>query len=294
MNQLATESNPLKGILICLLGYFFASLIGIFEKLMSPAVTITEILFFQNLVCLLLTIFSLVKMDFYALKITVPGTYLIRIVSGLGCYAFLFYTIRFIPISEALIYQYSAALWIPFIMSSWLNIKMPKKQWWGIFVGFIGILFVLKPSPAFFGLVSIFGILCGVLQAFSFVAIRKLAVTEPILRVLFYYFLVGTLVSALLLIKHGSPIDLKDFILLLAIGLSTFFSQKYLNIALKYASPATLAPVCYTVILFAGLFAWLFWHEIPHNDKLAGMAMIIVGCLVTILISNQSTKVQSI
>ena len=164
------ENNSLRGIFISLLGFFFVLLIGICQKGLSITISLPIIMFFQNSICLLLVIANLTKSDIKLLEIKHIGTYVIRIASGLGCFATLFYIIRFIPVSEALLYQYSASLWIPFIMLIWLNVRMVRKLWYGIIIGFIGILFILKPSASLLSVISLLGILCGILQGISMVA----------------------------------------------------------------------------------------------------------------------------
>jgi drug/metabolite transporter (DMT)-like permease len=285
-----TEANAFKGILICLVGYFFVSLIGICEKSISHTVTVPTILFFQSAVCLFLTIPKLLKDNFQSLKPNHINTYLVRIISGLGCFATLFYIIRYIPISEALLYQYSASLWIPFIMVMWLGVHMPRKLWIGIMIGFLGIVLILRPSKSLISVISIVGILCGILQGISMVAIRKLSVTEPILRMVFYYFLVSTLVITPFAMQSWTPIGLTDCILLIGVGVSTYIGQILLIISLRYAHPSTLAPICYTSILYSGLLGWLFWHEAPTTLTVIGMILVISGCLLTLYMSRQRAK----
>src|SRR5688572_18435485 len=100
--HIADEIDPTKGIFLCLISYFFVSLIGLSEKGISSSVTIPTILFFQNAVCLLLVLPSVAFRGTHLLKTSLLGSHAIRILSGLGCYGLLFYLIRFIPISEAL------------------------------------------------------------------------------------------------------------------------------------------------------------------------------------------------
>lgn len=284
--HISHEKHPTKGILICLLGYFFVSLIGLAEKSISHAIHIGTILFFQNLICLILILFKFSHSKDKELKIQQFNTYAIRILTGVGCYAVLFYIIRFIPISEALIYQYSASLWIPFIMLFWLNIKMPRKMWYGILVGFAGILLILNPNSSILGTITFWGFFCGILQALSVVAIRKLSTTESNLRIMFYTFLVGTLITLPLYISDYSRISLHDFIFLLAVGISSYLSQKFIVLSLNYANPSTLGPVCYSTILFSGLTAWFFWHEVPSKENLFGMGLVLLGCILTVVMST--------
>ncbi len=286
------EKHPLKGILICLLSYFFISFTSMCGKMLSSTISVQMILFAQNIICLLLIVPELLKNKINLLKLQHPGTYFVRIVSGLGCYAALFYILRFVPVSEALIYQYSASLWIPFIMFFWWKVRMPKKMWLGILVGFIGIVLILKPSMSSMGMISMVGILCAILQGISVVAIRKLSISEPTLRILFYYFLVGTITTCPFVVMYGSPISVRDLLGLLGIGFSTYVAQKLFTTACRYANATTLAPICYTSILFTGIFGWIFWDEIPESVTLLGMFLVVFGCILSILMSKTSAKLQ--
>ena len=277
-----TETNPVRGIVFCLISYFFISLIGIFEKSISSSIAIPVILFFQNAICLLLSLTGLLKSDIKSLKPKQPFVYLIRIASGAGCYAALFFLIRFIPVSEAMLYQYSASLWIPFIMLVWLKVRMPTKLWTGIIIGFAGMVLILKPGQSMLGMISFIGILCGILQGVSVVAIRKLS-TELIPRVLFYNFLTITLFFSLFLIEYWVPITGKDLVLLCGIGVTTYLGQNLFAYSCNFAHPTTLAPVCYTSILYSGLLGWIIWHEIPDGQVLAGMFLVISGGILTII-----------
>lgn len=285
-----TTQNTFKGILICLLSYFFVSLIGLCEKGISPAVSVPFILFIQNSICLLLITLSLIRNGDTSLKISHFGTYFIRIASGLGCYALLFYIIRFLPISVALLYQYTGALWIPLIVFAWLNEQTPQNLWWGILIGFAGIVLILKPSSTEFNLISLLGIACGVLQGFSVVAIRKLTLVEPISRILFYYFLAGTIALSPFAIQYWPEIGMNDLLLLIGVGVSTFLGQITFTLSSKYADPSTLAPISYMSIVFSGLFGWIIWQEIPEQIILLGMLLVIFGCILTLLLARSKAK----
>lgn len=290
----STEINSSKGLLICLLAYFFVSLIGLCEKSLSSTIPISVILFFQNGICVLLILPSLWRLGIKPLTKHYLGTYFIRILSGLGCYGTLFYIIRYMPISEALLYQYSGSLWIPLISLAWLNVRMPKNLWYGIVVGFIGILLILKPTQNMLGFISICGILCGIFQGVSVVAIRKLSVVEPLARVLFCYFFISTLASSVNALPNWPTLDSRDFILLLGVGVCTYIGQKLITVSLHYADATTLAPICYISIVFSGLIGWLFWQEIPDKTTLIGMSLVISGCFFAILANQYNLKIQRI
>ncbi|MEM6986153.1 MAG: DMT family transporter, partial [Pseudomonadota bacterium] len=60
----------------------------------------------------------------------------------------------------------------------------------------------------------------------------------------------------------------------LAIGLLTFAYQRGL--------PTRVAVLEYTLLVFAAIFAWLFWQELPTKLAVAGMLLIALsGVIIT-------------
>jgi len=285
------EKSPIRGVFLCVLAYFFASLIGIGVKSLTIAAPLTVILFYQNLICLLLLLPAIFKNGIGYFKTTNLSDYVVRIGSGIGCSLTLFYVIRFMPISEALVYQYSAPLWIPFIMSIWLGTNLKKNVWYGIILGFVGILFILKPDAPHLQLVSLIGIICGIFQGISVVSVRKLSLREPMKRILFYNFLVGTLISLPFVFISSASFQFNDYLILIGIGVVTYIAQHFFTLSFQYANAITLAPICYTAILFSGLLGWLIWDETIVVKTLIGMIMVVSGCLLSIKVNSRS-KIQ--
>ena len=92
--------------------------------------------------------------------------------------------------------------------------------------------------------------------------------------------------------NNDSSIGMEDLMLLLGVGIATFLAQKFLTIALKYANPATLAPISYTGILYSGLLGWIFWDEMPEALTLAGMILVVCGCVLTVFMNRPSAAAQ--
>lgn len=287
------ESQPLKGILICLVAYFFVALLGLLKKILPASVSLAQILFFQSATCLLLIIPDVFKRGLKPIKAAHLSTYSIRILSGLGCYLMLFYIIRYMPLAQAFLYQYSASLWIPFISLVWLGKSMQRNLWLGILLGFVGIILILRPQHSILNAVGLCGLSCGILQGVSVVAIRKLSFTESTQNILFYYFLAGTSITMIYASLFWHPLTIFSTAMLIAIGIATFIAQKLVTVSLRYASAGTLAPICYSSLLFSGLWGWLFWQELPDHYTVLGMLLVMAGCLSTAYASSLNFKSQT-
>lgn len=286
-DNLKAEINPTKGIALCVIAYWFVAVFGICEKFISHGVPVLFILFCQNAICLFLIIPILLRRKINIFAINDWQTYVIRIAAGFCCYGTLFFLLRSIPVSEAFLYQYSASLWIPFITLLWMGIPIKENSWFGILIGFAGIAIILKPTTFFFGVVSMIGIICAISQAVSVIAIRKLTVSEPISRVLFYYFLMATILSGILVSQRKFVVKHSDIYWLIAVGMCAFLAQQFLAKALKYAHASTLAPICYTSVVFSGVLDWLIWQDRPDKNTAFGMGMVILGCLLTLSLSRR-------
>jgi len=70
-------------------------------------------------------------------------------------------------------------LFIPVITLLWLKIKIDEKIWWGILVGFVGIILILRPSAV--GLIKegdLYGLAAGIFLAIAYVALKILTLNS--------------------------------------------------------------------------------------------------------------------
>ncbi len=280
------QSAPL-GILLSLLAYFCVACMGTAEKMLGPAMPVIVTVFIQNTICLLAVSLLLLHQSrrkfntqfIESLKTEHPYLHFIRSVSGVGCFYLLFFIIGKMPLSQAYLFQYSASLWIPFMLWIWMKQKIRFALLPGIVLGFIGLWLMMCGDKTLALFALSMGVACGFLQAFSVVAIQRLSKTEPILRILFYYFLLGAVVATPFAIPHLYAFSFRQWLGLFSVGIFTIASQYLLTKALSLAGADLLAPMSYTSIIFALLIAWFGWHEIPTMAALFGMALVILGCV---------------
>ena len=132
------------------------------------------------------------------LKTSRIGLVFVRTISGLLAFAFLFISAKKTTITNAILLNNTAPLFVPFIALIWRKKSLNHKLWPGIIVGLIGVGWILKPGVApgnQFWNIEV-GSLCGVLSGFclsiSMISMRVLR-TERLFTVLFYYYLFSSL-----------------------------------------------------------------------------------------------------
>ena len=147
-------------------------------------------------------------------------------------------------------------------------------------MGLIGVLCVAKPDSGMFNLMSGIGLGASFLAAMAFVTVRALTATEPPERIVFYFCLIGSLISMLPMFWLWRPYSLRELSLLMAAGLLANISQLFLSNAYKLAPAGQIGPVNYIAIIFAGIWGYLFWRELPDGLSLVGFSLILTAILI--------------
>ncbi len=274
------KTNLLQGAIYVTLCYFFLALFSACAKMASETVSTFTILFFQNSICFLL---NFPRAWREGIKTSHPFLHLVRDVSGFASYFLFVLAVGYIPLANAVLLSNSAPLWIPFIVWIWFKKKVPLYLWGALIVGFVGLIFVLKPTTEIVDLASLYALFSGIVIGVAMVAIRRLALTEPGSRILFYYFLLGTVVSFPGAIKDLSLAFTRPVLyFLLAAAVFFYFVQIFITIGFKKGKASTLSPLAYTVVLFSAILDRIFWHKVPDFWSLVGMVLIILGGIASV------------
>ncbi len=165
-------------------------------KLAARELPNAMVVFFRNGVGLAVLLPLLLRKGLRGLHTRdVPG-HIVRGLSGLASMYCFFYAIAHLRLADAVLLNQSVPLFIPLVGSLWLGERFPVRLWGVIGLGFAGILLILKPGTGLFTSVSLVGVSSAVLAAVAQVGIRRLTRTEPVTRIVFYFGLIGSVVSA--------------------------------------------------------------------------------------------------
>jgi len=93
--------------------------------------------------------------------------------------------------------------------------------------------------------------------------------------------------SALVPFFWHVPDNLKDGLLMLALGSFGMVSHLSLSNAFHFAPPALLAPFSYCHLLFAALLGLLFFAHWPDGSSLIGMALVCASGLAAIALQQR-------
>jgi drug/metabolite transporter (DMT)-like permease len=253
--------------------FLFASM-GALIKMVSPDLGNPMVVFFRNAFGLLALSPWLWQLRIADLRSDHLRLHLIRDGAGLAAMACFFYAIPRLDLASAMLLNYSAPLFIPFIAWIWLKERVKFTVALAVPLGFIGLLMILKPTVAVTP-PALIGLLSGLLAAVAMVGIRRMAGVEPPLRTVFYFSLFSTLVSGLALPWGWQTPAGWHWLALLGIGGLAAGAQMLLTMAYNRAPAAQTGTYTYLAVLFGSLYGWIGWHEQFDVWSLIGMALVI-------------------
>ena len=205
------------------------------------------------------------------------GAHMVRALAGVTAMYCYFFAIAHLPLAEAVLLNYTAPLFIPLAAFLWVGESFSRKLWWPIGIGFIGIVFILKPGMSLLAPIALIGLAAGLFSALAMAGIRKLTNTEPATRVVFYFSLTSTLVAALPLAWRWQTPAVDLWFPLFLIGVLSTVAQILMTRGYAQAPAAQVGPFLYAIVVFAGLFGWALWEEIPDALSLAGTLLVILA-----------------
>jgi drug/metabolite transporter (DMT)-like permease len=243
----------------------------------SPAHGPIEMVFYRGLIALgLLIPYMLLTQPASVFKTRRIKMHLYRAVVGNLAVGFVFWAYALLPMADATALLFAAPLFVTILSPLMLKEKVDRFRWGAVIVGFGGIILIAKPSGALLtdpaALIALAAALCVALVN---IALRNLGQTDEALTTVFYFILIGVLITGPYTIFYGSAPDPDILPWIFGIGIFAAIQQVTKTNAYRIAEASLLAPYTYTSIVWATLMGWIFWHDFPALSVLAGTAVVI-------------------
>ena len=285
MSGTATGHRPENLVVAAALitaAFFCVALVAALGKVSGQYTTTGVLLLFQNLLCLLFIVPVALRGGWLSMRTNKIGLHVLRAVTGTACWYALFVAISLIPLSNATLLTYSAPLWMPLVAWAVSRQQISPATWIGAAIGVGGVILVLRPQGHSFNIGELFALVAGLLLAVAMMSVRWLGATEPAVRVLFYYFLLSTVMVVPIAVVDWQPFPAAAWIWLIGLGFAQLFSQILIVLAYRYAPAEKVGPFIYSVIVFTALIDWIVWNHRPTLFMYLGMALVIGGGRVAI------------
>lgn len=277
MSAAPSQTILLRAALFIMLAEFFFASMGVAIRQVSEAASNEQVVFFRNAFGVLMLLPWLLRRQYPGLKTKVPHLHLLRSLAGLGAMYCFFYAIAHLPLAEAMILKLTSPLFIPIIAALWLGERVPTRIRIALAAGFFGVVLVVNPTFSGINTVALIAVAGGVLAALAKTTVRRLGYSEPPTRTVFYFALVGTLVSAVPLLWAWQPLTLIDMTWLALVALLATAGQLFLTHGFGLAPAARIGTFGYSSVLFGAFYGWWLWNEIPTWVSVVGALLVVIA-----------------
>jgi drug/metabolite transporter (DMT)-like permease len=276
------RDQPLAGALCVLSASLIFAVLGAVVKVVSLSLTNEMIVFFRNFCSL----FFILPWIWYShppggVRTALFSLHLLRSMAGLGAMYCFFYVIGRLQLSESFLLMSTAPLFIPIIAYVWIREPVEHKVRGAIIIGFVGIILILKPGIGVFQPIAFIGLGAGLMGAVAMVSIRRMSSSEPTIRIVFYFTVFGTLISAIPLIWLWQSPKREIWWLLVLMGLLAAVGQFLLTKGYSLAPAAKVGPFSYSNVVFAMFLGWLLWGEGLDSLTWIGAFLVCVAGIIT-------------
>jgi len=240
------------------------------------------IVFFRHFIMLLFLLPWLWRQGRGALATDDLRGHLVRGLAGVAAVACYFYAIARLRLADAVLLNQSMPLFIPIVERFWLGEAIPRRLWGVLLLGFVGLLFILKPGTGVFEPAALVGLASAGLAAVAQVGIRRLTRTEPVTRIVFYFGLVASVVAlppAALTWRSPSS---ATWAVLLLMGVFATVGQLTLTRAYVHAPAARVGPFLYAGPVFAGVLDWALWGRLPDPQFVVGAVLVVAAATLSL------------
>ena len=247
----------------------------------SEAYPLGQVLFFRGFFGVILYFIIMPRdriKNFYLTKR--PGLHFLRCMSGLIALVAIFIALRNLPLATVVSISFAAPIFTTIFSIFLLSEKVGIFRWIAVLVGFIGILIITEPGFSSFNIYFIYPIIFCLGLSYVAIAIRQLSTTEPVWLISLYFSIAITLVSLVTLPYGWVMPNFGDLLLLMLIGVFGGVANLWLGQSYKLAEVSLVSPLKYLALVFAIVFGYFIWDEIPSFKTLLGSSLVIISSII--------------
>jgi drug/metabolite transporter (DMT)-like permease len=275
------KQNILLGALFILLSEFMFASMGAVVKQLTQSLPSEMAVFMRNLFGVALLLPLVWGCGFTTLKTRVFHLHLLRSIAGVSAMYCFFYALANLALADGMLLKMTSPLFMPLIAWYWLSESMHRTVLLAIGIGFVGVIMVLNPGGEF-SKIALIGLLGGGLASLAKVSLRRLGKTEPSVRVVFYFALLSSVISAIPMSWNWQQPSSTEWWLFALLGIFGTLGQLLLTRGYAIATASRVSSFTYTSVLFGAAYGYLFWGEILSLQFIFGALLIGLAGIIAL------------
>ena len=281
--MLKIKSMESLGIIFAIMAYFSFSLLDTVQKTAVIYHSVFQLLLIKYSFVFMLSLFESQRKKNYSfyksynIKLQIFRSILSVIESG--CFILSF---KYLSLAEA----HSIAALTPVLVVALSAIILREyvslKTWVAIFIGFLGVLIIMRPGLSIFDPKSFIPLTGAFFLSIYQIVTRKVSEIDSNETSLFFTSIVGIILMGFIGYNYWQPMVEYSFLFFISMGVFYSLGLYFQIIALSMVKAGIIQPFHYTLIFWAIIFGYVFYDDLPDLPTLIGGLVIAVSGIYTL------------
>jgi drug/metabolite transporter (DMT)-like permease len=206
--------------------------------------------------------------------------HLVRVTFGVGGVTALFASTTLIPLSDATAISFLNVIIAMALAHFFLQEKIGSVRWFAALCAFCGALLIVRPGMASFQPFAFIALLAAFLLAVEVIALKLLTRAEPMFQILLASNLLGTVFASIGLLFVWQMPTPEQWLMLAALATLMVSAQAMFVPALRAGDASFITPFTYTTLLFATVYDFALFGDVPLFWSVIGASVIISAGIV--------------
>ena len=269
----------LTGIALMVTGVFLFSCNDALGKYLLATYSVGQMLFIRSVAAMLL-LTPLIWREGIAPFRAAPrvGLQTLRVLFSTLEVVMFFVAVSYLPLADTVTFYLAAPIFVTALSALFLGEQVGWRRWSAVLLGFAGVIITLRPSAATLTWPALIALTGSFFFSLLLLATRTLRGTADIVLTggqIAATLLFGTVAAPFGWIMPSWP----DLCGLALLGLVAIIGLFCVNRSLKLAPASVVVPYQYTLIVWAILFGYLVFGDVPDLPMLGGSVIIIAAGL---------------
>jgi drug/metabolite transporter (DMT)-like permease len=187
------------------------------------------------------------------------------------------------PLAGAVAINFSAPLFAALVSIIWLKEPAGFARGAALIIGFVGVLIVTNPGSNSLTLGALFALTNAVMYGTVTVAVRGMTRTESANTLVIWQLAVLAFFHSFLLLFGWRLPSAIDAAMLFGTGFTNAIGQWFWTKALQFAPAPAVTPFYYLMLVWALMFGFFIWGDVPSAGLLVGSAIVVMTGLFLFL-----------
>lgn len=277
------EPGAARGIFLMVTAMGLLASMDAAAKTLVETYSVWQILFVRHTLLLVACVLWFGPRSFVAkLQSRRPLLQILRVSMLVSEIGMVLWSFRYLPLADAHAVLAVAPLFVTALAFWFLQEPVGVRRWAAVAVGFVGVMLIIRPGFGVFQPAALVVLFAALFWAGYQVTTRLVSRTDSSETSFLYLVVAGSLGPGLIMPwVWQTPGDLQSLVLFLVVSVLGAAGHLLLLMALKAAPASTLQPFTYTLLVWAAIWGFFVFADVPDLFTCVGASIVVASGLYT-------------